>query len=240
MAENAGNILGGTAGLISAIEGLSVNAMINRDMPWLTEFWETEALVASIWEETLDGAGTGAFGTAGGYMYYDIDTEAVGDADVFINSKYRWQIRPGIFSDTNTSIAKFVLEWEAQLVTAVTAHDNTHFFMGLSSVKSNDITQQNLIGFNLVSDDLKGKTDAAGTESTTGVILADLDNNWNKYKIEISDTSVTFYFNGVSEAALITNLPDVAMYLVFGTRAEAGVAVGLNIGNIRAWYEEVA
>jgi len=29
------------------------------------------------------------------------------------------------------------------------------------------------------------------------------------------------------------------MYLVFGTRAEAGAAVGMNIGNVRAWYEEI-
>ena len=218
--------------------GAIKNTMINRDMPYLTEFWETEALVAAIWEETLDGAGTGLFATGSGYMYWDIDTDAVGDNDVFINSKYRWQVRPGIFSDINTSIEKLIIEFEVQIVTAVADHDNTHFFLGLSSAKSNDITQNDLIGFYLNVDNLRGKCDAGGTESETGNITATLT-NWNKFKIEIFDTSVVFSLNESPETAIATNLADVAMYLVFGTRAEAGVAVGLNIGNVRAWYQEV-
>jgi len=216
----------------------SVNVAVSRDMPYLTEFWETEALAAGTWESTIDGAGTEAFATADGYMYYDIDTEAVADSDVFLNSKYRFQVRPGTFGDSNTSIQRMVLEFEAQAVTAITGHDNTHFFLGLSSAKSNDIAQANLIGFYLDSDALKAKTDNAGTESTTGAITATLT-NWNKFKIVVEDTSVTFSFNGADETAIITNLPDVAMYLVFGTRAEAGAAVGLNVGNVRAYYEEI-
>ncbi len=217
-----------------------LNQAVNKDMPWLTEFWGTEQLVAAIWESTIDGAGTEAFGTAGGYMYYDIDTDAVADNDVFINSLYRWQIRPGVYGDSNSMLERFTLEFEMQFVTAITSHDNTHFFAGLSSAKSNDITQANLIGFHLVSDDLKGKTDKGGTEQTTDAITATLT-NWNKYKIEVEAASVTFSFNGTAETALTTAAaqPDVAMYLVFGTRSEAGVAVGLNIGNIRTWYDEV-
>lgn len=233
------NIIGRLNKLLNSIyDGSTKNLMLNRDMPYLTEFWETEALVATVWEETLDGAGTGAFATAGGYMYYDIDTDAVADNDVLINSKFRWQVRPGIFSDTNTPIEKFILEFELQAVTAITSHDNTHFFLGLSSAKTNDITQQNLIGFYLNSDNLRGKCDAAGTESETGNITATLT-DWNKFRIEISDTSVIFSLNEAPETAVTTNLPDAAMYLVFGTRAEAGAAVGLNIGNVRAWYQEV-
>jgi len=219
-----------------------VNTAISRDMPYLTEFWEGESLVATTWETTIDGAGTEAFGTAGGYMYYDIDTDAVGDNDVFINSKYRWQIRPGIFGDSNTMIERFVLEWEAQAVTAITSHDNTHFFMGLSSAKSNDITQQNVIGFQLVADVLYGKCDKAGTETggLTGAITATLT-NWNKFKITVEAASITFSLNGTDQTALTNaaSQPDVAQYLVFGTRAEAAAAVGLNIGNIKAWYEEI-
>ena len=238
---NEGNIFGFSRAQLDAIAVLAgTNTMLNRDMPYLTEFWETEALVAAIWEETLDGAGTGAFGTAGGYMYYDLDTDAVADNDIFLNSKYRWQIRPSIFGDANTSIKKFILEWEVQAVTAIASHDNTHFFMGLSSAKTNDITQQNLAGFHLVADALKGKTDKAGTEEATAAITATLT-NWNKFKIEIAAGSVTFYLNGVAQASLVTAAaqPDVAMYIIMGTRAEAAAAVGLNIGNIRAWYEEI-
>ena len=216
-----------------------LNSAVNKDMPWLTEFWGTEQLVAAIWESTIDGAGTEAFATAGGYMYYDIDTDAVGDNDVFINSLYRWQIRPGVYGDSNSMLERFTLEFEMQFVTAVASHDNTHFFAGLSSAKTNDITQQNLIGFNLVADALKGKTDKGGTEQTTDTIAATLT-NWNKYKIEVGNASITFSVNGTAETALTTAAaqPDVAMYLVLGTRAEAGVAVGLNIGSIRTWYDE--
>lgn len=218
----------------------TVNVAVSRDMPFLTDFWETESLVADIWEETLDGAGTGAFATAGGYMYYDLDTDAVADNDVFLNSKYRWIFAPSVFGDSNAIIQRVVLEFEAQIVTAVTAHDNTHFFMGFNSVKTNDITQANLVGFHLVADALRGKTDKGTTEEATGDIAATLT-NWNKFKITVEPASVTFSLNGADETALTTAAaqPDVAMYLVFGTRAEAGVAVGLNVGAVRAYYEEV-
>jgi len=216
----------------------SVNVAVSRDMPYLSDFWETESLVAATWESTIDGAGTEAFGTAAGYMYYDIDTDAVADNDVFLNSKYRFQVNPAVFGDSNSMLQRLVTEFEIQAVTAITSHDNTHFFIGLSSAKTNDITQQNIIGFYLDSDVLKAKTDNAGTESTTGAITATLT-NWNKFKIVIEDTKVTFSFNGANETAITTNLPSVAMYLVLGTRSEAGAAVGLNIGNTRVYYEEL-
>jgi len=219
-----------------------INTAISRDMPYLSEFWESEALTAAVWEETLDGAGSGAFATAGGYMYYDIDTDATGDNDVILNSKYRWQVKPGIMGDSNNMIERFVLEWEAQSVAAVTLHDNTHFFMGLSSAKSNDITQQNIVGFCLVADELRGKCDKGGVE--TGGATADITatlTNWNKFKITIEAASITFSLNGVDQTALTNPLsqPDVAMYIIMGTRAEGASAVGLNIGNIRAYYEEI-
>ena len=220
-------------------DGSIKNVMMNRDMPFLTECWETESLDATRWEEIIDGAGTGAFGTSGGYMFYDLMTDAVADNDVILNSKYRWQVIPAAFGDVNTAIEALVLEFEAQIVTAVEDHDNTHFFLGFSSAKSNDITQSDLVGFYLDTDALKGKTDDGGGESTTGAIAATLTNN-NKFKIRISGDSVVFSFNGVEEVALTTNLPDEAMYIVLGTRAEGAVAVGLRTWNIRCYYEEVA
>lgn len=225
--------------LLAAIyDGSIKNVMMNRDMPFLTEFWETEQLSAARWEETLDGAGTGAFATVGGYMYYDIDTEAVMDSDAFINSLYRWQMRPVTFSDENTSLEALVLEFEAQVVIAVGSHDDTHFFLGFNSAKSNDIATANLCGFILEGTDLKGRTDDGGAESTTGVISVTLT-DWNKFKIRITGTSVVFTVNESDETAITVNLPDEAMYLVFGTRSKAGAAVGLNTGNVRCYYEEV-
>ena len=232
---------GGTTWVPYKYELSTINVSVNRDLPSLTDFWETEALVAAIWETTIDGAGTEAFATAGGYMYYDMDTAAAAaDTDVFLNSKYRWVFIPSVFADDNTIIRSLTLEWEAQIVTAVTDHDNTHFFMGFTSAKSNDITQANLAGFYLLADELRGKTDKGNSEETTGDIAATLT-NWNKFKITVESASVTFSFNGVDEPALVdpNDQPDVAMYLVFGTRAEGANAVGLNVGPIRAYYEEI-
>lgn len=218
----------------------TINVSVNRDLPYLTDFWEEESLAVATWETTINGAGTEAFATAGGYMFYDMDTDAVADNDIFLNTKYRWVFIPSVFGDTNAIIRRLTLEWEAQIVTAVTAHDNTNFFMGFTSAKNNVITQQNLAGFYLDTDVLKGKTDKATSEETTGAIAATLT-DWNKYKITIEAASVTFTFNGVDEPALVdpNDQPDVAMYIVFGTRAEAGVAVGLNIGSVRCWYDEI-
>ena len=232
---------GGTNWVPYRYELSTINVSVNRDLPYLTDFWETEALIATIWETTIDGAGTEAFATSGGYMYYDMDTAAAAaDTDVFLNSLYRWVFIPSVFGDANAIIRSLTLEWEAQIVTAVADHANTHFFMGFSSAKSNDIAQQNLAGFYLDTDVLKGKTDKATSEESTGAIAATLT-NWNKYKITIEAASVTFSFNGVDEPALVdpNDQPDVAMYIVFGTRAEGAAAVGLNIGPVRAWYEEI-
>ena len=219
----------------------TVNVAVSRDMPYLTEFWEGEALDAAVWETTIDGVGTEAFATAGGYMYYDMDTAAAAaDTDVFLNSLYRWICIPSVFGDSNAIIQRLVVEWEAQAITAVADHDNTHFFMGLISAKTNDITQQNLIGFNLVADQLRGKCDAGGTEDSTPDIPVTLT-DWNKYKITVDIGNIVFTLNGDDERALtvVTAQPDVAMYLLFGTRAEGAAAVGLNVGPVRAYYEEL-
>jgi len=218
----------------------TVNVAVSRDMPFLVDFWENESLTVGIWETTIDGAGTEAFATAGGYMYYDIDTDAVVDNDVYLNSKYRWVFIPSVFGDTNAIIRRLTLEWEAQIVTAVASHDETNFFMGFTSAKTNLSTQANSVGFFLDTNDLKGRTDKAGSTEETGVIAATLT-DWNKYKITVEPASVTFSFNGADEVALVdsNDQPDVAMYIVFGTRSVAGAAVGLNIGPVRCWYDEL-
>jgi len=216
----------------------NLNASLVKDLPFLVEFWEGEALSASVWETVIDGGGTEQFSTASGYMYYDMDTDAVGDDDVFINSKYRFQCRPNTFGQINSTIQRLTVEFELQIVTAVASHDNTNFFLGLSSDKTNDITQNDLIGFYLAADVLKGKTDDGGTESTTAAIAATLT-NWNKFKIVIEHNRVVFYLNGVAQTAITTNIPDAAMYFVLGTRAEGAAAVGLNVGNVEIFYDEL-
>ena len=223
--------------LADLYDGSVKNVMLNRDMPYLTELWATEAINGAYWETVTDGASTAVFGEAAGYMYADLDTDAVADDDVMLNGKYRWQVRPSVFSDTNTPVEAFDLEFELQIITAVTEHDNTHFFLGLAPSKTNDITTQDIIGFYLNGDNLRGMTDSGGVESETGNITATLT-QWNKFKIRVSEDSLVFSFNGTAETAITTNIADENMYLIFGTRAEAAATVGLNVGTVRAWYEE--
>ena len=217
------------------------NTMINRDMPYLTEFWETEALNANKWQEVIDGLGTGAFAVDDGYMFYDLDTENAVNSDVLLNSKYRWQARPATFSDTNTSIEKLILEFEVKVTGTLTDIVNANFVLGLAETKDNDNTDNNLAVFTLVTDALTARTDndgAADDDTTiTGITLT----NWNKFKIEVYATGYKFYVNETLEATHTTAIPDEAMYIVFGNRCDgvgAG-AVGLNVANVRAWYEEV-
>lgn len=215
------------------------NVMINRDMPYLTEFWETEALVANKWETTVDAGGAEAFAVADGYMYYDLNTGAGANDDVLLNSKYRWQARPTTFSDTNTSIEKLVLEFEVKVIGTLLNITNANFVLGLAETKDNDNTDNNLAVFTLVVDALTARTDNDGAADEDTAIAGITLTNWNKFKIEVYATGYKFYINETLEATHTTAVPDEAMYIVFGNRSDGVGAVGLDVANVRAWYEEV-
>ena len=221
----------------NAYDSAIKNVMMDRDMPYLTEFWATESLDGAYWEETLDGGSTGAFTNTAGYMYYAITAEGVADQDAWINSKYRWQVRPSQFSDTNCELEAINLEFVMRMNT-VAYHDDSNFFLGFMSDKTTDVSTNDLAGFVLVGTDLKGKTDDSGDDETTGAITGTLT-NWNKYKLRLSSDGAVFSFNESAETALSTYVPDYAMYLVFGTRAVGANAAWIHMANIRVWYEEV-
>lgn len=238
--EDIGDTYDLVAAAITDLQDGSVkNVMVNRDMPYLTEFWETEALSATVWEETLDGAGTGVFDVADGYMYYDIDTENVLNSDAWLNTKYRWQSRPATFSDTNTSIEKLIAEWESRITGNLADIVNANFLMGFTETKGNLNTSNNIAAFTLDgSDNLISRTDNDGTDQDSGTLSATLT-NWNKFRIEVYATGYKFYINETLVSTHETQVPDEAMYLVLGTRSDGVGAVGLDIGNVRIWHEEV-
>jgi len=215
------------------------NTMVNRDMPYLVEFWETESLDPGVWEVTLDGAGTGAVAEDSGYIFYDLDTEAVLGSDVFINTKYRWQTRPSVFGDTNCMIRKLILEFEARLTGTIANHDNQYFIMGFSATKSNYMGNNNIAAFILQTDDIATMTDKDGTDEIKTIASPPTATNWNKYRIEVYGTGYKFYVNETLVNTHETQVPNEAMYIVFGARAESANTVGLDVGNVRAWYEEV-
>ena len=238
LGDGATTVVADLATLKTALYDSAIkNVMFDRDMPYLTEFWTTESLDGAYWDETLDGASTGTFTHTAGYLYYAIAAEAVADSDAFINSKYRWQVQPSQFSDTNSEIEAISLEFVMRMNGAA-YHDATNFFLGFMSAKTNDVSTQNLIGFTLSGTDIVGKVDDSGDDESTGAI-AGTYTNWNKYKIRVSADSAVFSFNESAETALTTYVPDYGMYLVFGTRAVGADAAWIHVANIRVYYEEV-
>ena len=226
--------------LADLYDGSIKNTMINRDMPHLAEFWETEQLAASKWETTVDVGGAEAFAVEDGYMYYDLNTGGVAGDDVLINSKYRWQCKPAVFSDTNTSIEKMILEFEVRVTGTLADIVEANFVMGIAETKDNDNTDNNIAVFTLDgAGNLIARTDNdGGADEDSGTIAATLG-NWNKYRIEVYATGYKFYLNETLGATNEVAVPDEAMYIVIGNRSDGVGAVGLDVGNVRCWYEEV-
>lgn len=207
------------------------------DMDYISEMWENEGLSGVVWEQTLDGAGTGAFAVSDGYMYYDIDTENVNLSDAYINSKYRWQVRPASFGDTNCLINKLILEAVLRTKGNVADIVNAGFMLGFTETKANLNTQNNIAAFTLDgSDNLISKTDNDGTDQSSGTLTATLT-NWNLFKIEVYATGYRFSINKTIVSTHTTQVPDEAMYLIFATRSDGVGAVGLDIGNVLCYYE---
>lgn len=211
----------------------------NRYVESFVEFWADEILNANDWEETLDGAGTGAIGIGNGIVYYDIDTDAVVDNDVFLNSVKRWRCNPSAFGDSEDIVQKFVVEFMVQLTGNLTDHDNSHFFLGLNPAKSNVSAGSDVAQFYLNSDALSTITTVGAGNEAYPVSGPPTLTNWNKYRIEVLQDQMDFYVNGTLKNSHTMIIPDKAVYIILGTRAENAASVGLNIGPVRAWYEEV-
>jgi DNA-binding protein Fis len=220
------------------------NVMINRDMPYLTEFWETEALAANKWEETLDGAGTGTFTAVAdeGVMLYRLLTGALANNDAILNSKYRWMVIPSMFGDTDTPMCSLSFEFQARF-TNEDLTSNQYVTLGFTEAKNNDndaAAGNDIAAFIFkATDTLSTRTSVNGVDEdndvSSGIVLTDL----NRFKIVVGEDEILFYINGTLVATHNTTIPNMAMYLLFGTRPEGAAATTLDVSGIRAWYGEV-
>jgi hypothetical protein len=209
------------------------------DMPVFTEFWDDEILNASDWEETLDGTSTGAIAVGNGLITYDLTSDAVAGRDVFLNSVKRWRCNPSAFGDSNDIVSKLVVEFMVQLTGNLSDHDNSYFFLGLNPAKSNVSGGSDVAHFYLTSDALRTITTVGAGNEANAVPTPPTLTNMNKYKIEVFQDQIDFYVNGTLKTSHTSIIPDKAMYLIIGSRAENAAAIGLKIGPVRVKYEEV-
>lgn len=223
-----------------------INSAANHDLPIFDEYWEFEQLDVAKWEEILDGAGTGTFTATvdEGIMFYRLVTGAVANNDAILNSKYRWMVIPSIFGDANSPFTSLSLEFMARFVN-VALTSNQYVTLGFTEGKNNDndaAAGNDIAAFVLdpapAADTLWSRTSVNGTDEENNVSAGITLTNWNLYKIVVIEDAIRFYINGAPVAAHVTTIPNMAGYLLFGTRAEGAAATTLDLGLIRAWYQE--
>lgn len=220
-----------------------VYSAANHDLPIFDEYWEYEQLDVAKWEEILDGAGTGTFTAISdeGIMFYRLVTGAVAGNDAILNSKYRWQVIPSMFGDTNSPFTSLSLEFMARFADEDLT-SNQYVTLGFTEAKNNDndaAAGNDIAAFIFkATDTLNSRTSVNGTDEDTDVSSGITLTNWNLYQIVVAEDVIYFYINKAPVAAHVTTIPDMAAYLLFGTRAEGAAATTLDLAITRCWYIE--
>ncbi len=128
---------------------------------------------------------------------------------------------------------RVVLEFEAALV-GVTAQNNSKFLMGLAQTNG-ERSDDNVLGFSLVSDALNTLTDKAGTETENVVSSPPTLTAYNRYKIVLSNGSVEFYVNGALVDTIITNIPAIPLKAAFVLISDNSGSAELRVGATRLY-----
>jgi len=212
----------------------------NRDLPYLTEFFEDETINAAVWDETVTNTGTITFAIDAGYKYVNLSTGATDVSTAVLNSDQRFEFRPNSFNLVQGVITRIVLEWDMRL-TNVANMLNTSVLFGFGNSKTSIRTSNNIAGFILDGDVLKSITDNGGNEELTDVSSGITVANWNKYRITaLPGNIVQFYINDTLVATHndAANLPNDAMYIIFHNANDSAADAGVDVAHIRQWYSE--
>jgi hypothetical protein len=231
--------LGSLYGIIGdpAVSILSIIDMLSRPSIDFIETWQDEVGIdATVW--TVTDPATGAAWSRGASGAYLRATSAPNASETTrLVSDQRWVAAPDTYG-TNTVLRRLVLEFELKLTTVANIMNATSF-LGLTPGAGDNRGGNNIIGFALASDVLQSVTDNGGAE-TVNTTFGETLTNWNKLKIDISAGHVKFYVNEVEVADHTTNLPDAPMYINYYIVTEAGGAATIELGNTRAWTEDIA
>jgi len=224
------------AGLVDGIK----NVGLNRDLPYLTEFFEDETITLAVWDETVTNTGAISVLVEDGYKFARMSTGATGVSTAVLNSDQRFEFRPNSFNLLTGVITRVVLEWDMR-ITNVANILNSSFLVGFGSAKTSIRTSNDVAGFVLVSDVLNALTDDGGTEALTDVSSGITLSNWNKYRVTaVPGDTVQFYINDTPVAThdVAAEVPDDVMYIVIHNANDAAADADVDIAHIRQWYSE--
>ena len=203
-------------------------------MPSFVESWQDSTPNPTFWTPTDPATGT-KWTIRSSASYLEIYSVPAANEVTRLVSNQRWVGAPLVYGP-NTVYRRLNLEFEVKF-TNVANIDNALSFFGLSTAQADVRTANNLISWALVGDALQSLTDLAGVE-TVNTGFGETLTNWNKLRIRVYANAVEFYVNDVLRATHITNRPDYPWYLNFYVDTEGGGAATIELGAIRAWYED--
>jgi hypothetical protein len=137
----------------------------------------------------------------------------------------------------NYLIKQFTLEFELWLQNVVNIDEVTAFF-GLSLLKTDLRTADNITGWAISGGNLVAVNDKTGAETTTTGFGETLEGTWNKLKIKATPGHVKFYVNEVLKADHTTNIRNLPYLLNFYTATGVGGPATLELGQVRCWSED--
>ena len=210
---------------------------INRDLPYFTEDWVTEAIDATLWTSTDPVTNPSVIAVADQRIRFRMWLVA-NEAGRLV-SVHRYRVTPNQYDDNSLIPRKFILEFEMKL-TDVTNMDNTTCFWGLTEATTDTAAANDIAGFMLAADVLQTITDDGGVQAVTTTFGETLT-NWNKFKIVVEPLQIVFYLNDavIATHSTAASTPDDVMFINFFMDTEAGVGpTYCDLGWIRAWHEE--
>lgn len=230
----------------AAIQNILNKIVVGADpLVSLVEGWQdVTGISVAIW--TTVNPATGAAWTRGVSGAYLRATSAPNASEVArLASVQQWINASTIFT-TNTILRRLILEFEMKITAGLANLTNTACVWGLTAGAADTRVTNNLAGFALIGagNALQTVTDLAGVETVNTGFGENLA-NWNKFRIEVykdktlAQARVRFYLNEVLIATHTTNLPAVPAFLQFYQATGAGGAATVEIGVIRAWYEDI-
>lgn len=214
-------------------------SVFSRPEIHLYESWQDEVGIdLAVWTLTNPAFGAAwARGAVGENLMAYSSPNA--NENARLRSNQRWVVAPTLYG-TNKILRRLALEFEMHIV-GLANLDNVNFFLGLTTGVGDTRASNNIIGFALVGalNALQTLTDAGGAPTVNTGFGENLLLT-NKFKIDISLNSVTFYLNEVPIATHVTNLPsNWPMYLNFYAPTGAGGAATIRLGIIRVWSEDI-
>jgi plastocyanin len=216
------------------------NIGFNRDLPYLTEFFEDETIDAAVWDETTTNTGTITFTMEDGFKFVRLSTGATNVSTSVLSSDHRFEFRPNSFNLISNVITRIVLEWDMRF-TNVANILNTSFIAGFANDKTSIRTSNNIAAICLNGDVITAITDNNGTEVLNNISAGITVTNWNKYRITaVPGNTVYFYINDTLVAThnVAANLPNNVMYIVFHNANDAAANANVDVAHIRQWYSE--